>query len=446
LRDGQTRGSPPAGARRWRYRQRVVDPGDGGAGRGRGRRRQQGGYHFADPLDRGRLRGGEHPRQRRVPGLGGHADVALGRRTLQGRAHGGGDRRLLGFDSSAGPGRHVRRGRRGHRLPRQRPGLVRHRRRLSRRRRRAGGQPGVANQLRGDGVGTGRYDIGTPEHERWLAAEADRLLEFYRAAADKSGGGFWWLDRQGNPQPEQGKQLWLNARMVHGFALGALSGRDDLRALVTHGVEFLAEGPLHDADHGGWMWSTDADGAVVDTSKQAYGHAFVLLASCSAQLAGVDASSLRDEVVSIIDQRYWREADGLCVDTYDRTWSDLERYRGQNANMHLVEAFLAAADVTGDPVFHQRATRIAKRLIDEFTRANDWRLAEHYDESWRIERDYNIDDKDHPFRPYGSIVGHWFEWARLLVQLHAARPASAAPDAWVLEAARALFARGIADG
>lgn len=295
-------------------------------------------------------------------------------------------------------------------------------------------------------MGTGRYDIGTPEHERWLAAEADRLLEFYRAAADKSGGGFWWLDRQGNPQPEQGKQLWLNARMVHGFALGALSGRDDLRALVTHGVEFLAEGPLHDADHGGWMWSTDADGAVVDTSKQAYGHAFVLLASCSAQLAGVDASSLRDEVVSIIDQRYWREADGLCVDTYDRTWSDLERYRGQNANMHLVEAFLAAADVTGEPVFHQRATRIAKRLIDEFTRANDWRLAEHYDESWRIERDYNIDDKDHPFRPYGSIVGHWFEWARLLVQLHAARPASAAPDRWVLEAARALFARGIADG
>lgn len=250
------------------------------------------------------------------------------------------------------------------------------------------------------------YDIGHPAHERWLAAEAGRLLDFYQdPAADRSGGGFWWLDSSGRPMPEHGKQLWINARMVHAFGIGALAGRTACRSLVEHGVEFLRAGPLHDPTHGGWMWAVDATGEVVDDAKQAYGHAFVLLAVSSAEVAGVDTGPIRDEIATLIDEKYWREADGLCVDTYDRSWSDLERYRGQNANMHLVEAFLAAAEATGDAEFSRRGSRIAERIIDELTRANGWRVAEHYDESWRILRDYYVVDWDGA--PLNRHRYHW---------------------------------------
>jgi mannose/cellobiose epimerase-like protein (N-acyl-D-glucosamine 2-epimerase family) len=49
--------------------------------------------------------------------------------------------------------------------------------------------------------------------------------------------------------------------------------------------------------------------------------------------------------------------------------------------------------------------------------------------------DYNRDEPAHPFRPYGGTVGHWFEWARLALQVDG-----------LVEPAAALFSRGVEDG
>ena len=38
----------------------------------------------------------------------------------------------------------------------------------------------------------------------------------------------------------------------------------------------------------------------------------------------------------------------MVVEQWDETFSTLDDYRGVNANMHTVEAFLAAADALGD--------------------------------------------------------------------------------------------------
>ena len=38
----------------------------------------------------------------------------------------------------------------------------------------------------------------------------------------------------------------------------------------------------------------------------------------------------------------------MACDTWNTEFTVLDPYRGLNANMHTVEAFLAAADVTGD--------------------------------------------------------------------------------------------------
>ena len=104
-------------------------------------------------------------------------------------------------------------------------------------------------------------------------------------------------------------------------------------------------------------------------------------------------------------------------------FSELEPYRGANSNMHSVEAYLAAGDVTGDPVWPARAASIATRLINDHARGNAWRIPEHYDGNWQPWPDYNLDRRDDPFRPYGTTPGHSFEWARLLVTLEAALPA-----------------------
>jgi sulfoquinovose isomerase len=61
---------------------------------------------------------------------------------------------------------------------------------------------------------------------------------------------------------------------------------------------------------------------------------------------------------------------------------------------------------------------------------------------WRPQLDYNIDHPSDQFRPYGTTPGHSFEWARLLLDMEAAQ---AAPPAWLLEAATALFDQAVAD-
>jgi mannose/cellobiose epimerase-like protein (N-acyl-D-glucosamine 2-epimerase family) len=195
-------------------------------------------------------------------------------------------------------------------------------------------------------------------------------------------------------------------------------------------------GPLRDAEHGGWFARLgSADGP--DDRKQMYGHAFVVLAAASASTVGVPgARELLDEALTVVEQRFWDDDAGACRESFDRTWSDGEPYRGANSNMHAVEAFLAAADAGADPVWAQRALRIAERLIDDGAAAHRWRLPEHYDESWGVDLEYAADRPADPFRPYGVTIGHLLEWSRLLLHLEAALPH---PPAWLVPDSRALM-------
>ncbi len=272
-------------------------------------------------------------------------------------------------------------------------------------------------------------------HLAWLDGEGRRLLDFARAARHPSAG-FAWLDERGRPLLDRPAQLWITARMTHVFALGHLRGIPGAGALADHGVVALRV-PFHDETYGGWHASVSADGRPVDDAKECYAHAFVVLAAASAVAAGrPGADTLLTDALDVMARRFWDEDEGRCVETWDRPWSQLEPYRGANSNMHVVECFLAAADVTGDGVWRDRALRIAEHLIDGAARDNSWRLPEHFDESWQVVRDYNSDRRGDPFRPYGSTIGHWLEWSRLLVHLDASL---GDPPPWLLEAARTLF-------
>lgn len=279
----------------------------------------------------------------------------------------------------------------------------------------------------------------SPGHWAWLRAEAERLLAFYQSAADWVGGGFFWLDENGHPVPGRPKELWINARLVHCFALGSLAGRPGCGRLVEHGLRGL-HSLFRDPRHGGWYAAAGPDGPA-DDRKQTYGHAFVLLAACTAAQAGYDTHDLIREASEVIAGRML-DQHGLYVDEWDRGWAVSGDYRGQNANMHLAEAFIAAADATGDDAFTGLAVRIAERIIGGFAAADGWRVPEHYDSAWRPVPDFNADRPRDLFRPYGTIPGHSLEWARLLIQL---RGRAGTHGGWMLDAATNLFDRAVGD-
>lgn len=287
--------------------------------------------------------------------------------------------------------------------------------------------------------------LSNAAHHRWLEAETDRLLEFGVASADPRGG-FGWLGESGKRDESHDVELWITCRMTHSYALAAMMGRPGAAALVDHGIDAL-QGRLRDHEHGGWFAAVDPDGPT-NTAKEAYGHAFVILAASSATAAGrPGARKLLDEAIMVHSARFWDEDAGMSREAFERDWTGEEDYRGINANMHTVEAYLAAADVTGDRDLLQRALRITERAIHFFARDNDWRLPEHFTSDWEAVLDYNEETPAHKFRPYGATIGHWFEWARLTLQLGASIQQSghAAPE-WIKADARALYDAGVEQG
>lgn len=280
-----------------------------------------------------------------------------------------------------------------------------------------------------------------PRDDGWLAGEFDRLLSFARASAHPHG--FASLTRQGDQDHAADVETYVTCRMTHVFALGYLLGRSGDAGLIDHGIAAL-QGPLHDDEHGGWFAGIRADGTARE-AKEAYVHAFVILAAASAAVAGrPGGAELLHDALDVVEIRFWEEEQGLHRESWDRSWSEPEAYRGVNANMHLVEALLAAGDATGDSRWVHRALRMTERVVHGFARDHGWRLPEHFTPDWQPIGDYNRDQPAHPFRPYGVTIGHLLEWSRLCLHLEAATD-SAAPG-WLRQDAVALFDRAVTDG
>jgi mannose/cellobiose epimerase-like protein (N-acyl-D-glucosamine 2-epimerase family) len=272
--------------------------------------------------------------------------------------------------------------------------------------------------------------------------DLDRLLAFAERSR-LSDGGFGYLGDDGRVLPDRPVETWIVARMTHVFGLAALLGRESAVDFVRHGVHALTDGPLHDLRNGGWYASTE------DASKTAYVHAFVVLAGSTATVTGVPgAAALLGEALGVWQTRFWDDEQGLAVEEWDVGWRELSDYRGINANMHGVEAMLAAADALDDDGaataerLRRQALRVTERVVHGWARERDWRLPEHFTADWTPEPDFNRDRPADPFRPYGVTIGHQFEWARLALHVRAVlqgRNGHVGPGVWLLDDARGLF-------
>ena len=147
-----------------------------------------------------------------------------------------------------------------------------------------------------------------------------------------------------------------------------LHGSPGAYQLVDHGIKAL-NGALRDTRYGGWYACVNDEG-VMDASKQGYQHFFVLLGAASAVTTGhPQARKLLDDAIEVIEKYFWSEDEQMCPESRDEAFSQTEDYRGGNANMHAVEAFLIVHDVTHDRKWLDRALRIASVIIHDVARS-----------------------------------------------------------------------------
>lgn len=279
--------------------------------------------------------------------------------------------------------------------------------------------------------------LETNLHKEYLLAGVQKQFDFFQSSLHPKAG-FHTLKHDGSPLASTVQELHTTSRLVHSYALGKLAGITNCDGIIDQGVRYLF-GHHQDPQHGGYLWALDETG-IHDDRKLAYGHVFVLLAGSSALAAGhPDAEKLLNDVNAILDAYFWDDEHGLFCDEWNRDWTPFSKYRGMNANMHGVEALLAAYEATGREKFLNRAGRILDFFLNKIAPAEDWCLPEHYTETWEIDRTYSGNSM---FRPAGTTPGHSFEWARLLLQYWDLK---GRPDDTSVQTARNITYRALTD-
>jgi mannose/cellobiose epimerase-like protein (N-acyl-D-glucosamine 2-epimerase family) len=287
--------------------------------------------------------------------------------------------------------------------------------------------------------------------ESFLRAHVAHTMAFYHPRAlDPAGGFYHYFTDDGTVYDAHHRHLVSSTRFVFNYAMAAREFAAEATlaaaylAAARHGLAYLRE-RHRDPVSGGYAW-TLTDGRPEDRTNHAYGVAFVLLAYATAVRAGIDeARPWIEETWELLERRFFEPEHGLYRDEADAAWR-FTGYRGQNANMHLCEALLAAHQATRLPRYLERAALLADRMTRHQAGKAGGLVWEHYDADWNLDWEYHRDDPKHLFRPWGFQVGHQTEWAKLLLTLAERQLAGAVHTEWLLPRAQQLFDAAVARG
>lgn len=288
-----------------------------------------------------------------------------------------------------------------------------------------------------------KYVIDTNENKVFMASLTEDLLKFGHKFPSPGGSSFY-LGDDGTPWTDRPRECWITCRMAHVYSIGTFLGHEGSDALVDAALKGIM-GELKDKENGGWYPGITSDNRIMQ-NKQCYAHAFVILAATSAYLAcRPGAEELLTEALDLYDKRFWDDEIGLACDTWNTEFTICDDYRGLNANMHTVEAFLAVADALNREDYRIRAGRIIDHVIG-WAKENGWRIPEHFTKDWDADLECNKDKPADQFKPYGATPGHGIEWGRLITQWAVSTfKNNESEKAAYIEAAENLFNRAIED-
>ncbi|MHC8303967.1 AGE family epimerase/isomerase [Pseudomonas sp. PB3P13] len=205
------------------------------------------------------------------------------------------------------------------------------------------------------------------------------------------------LDADHHPLPPQRYRAMACARQLYVFCslIGEVPGAEERAAALFRSLQQH----FHDAEHGGWFYSIDAQGAPLDQRKDLYTHAFILFA-CAHYWDKVReplVESVLNATLEVIAQRFSTN-DGLYEACLEENWSSLGTGPLQNPLMHLAEAFLATLSVRED-------AQVQRALVDLCTGMHRRFVDPHHD----VLMEKPLGAVDNWFEP-----GHQFEWYFLL--------------------------------
>ena len=195
--------------------------------------------------------------------------------------------------------------------------------------------------------------------------ELHRIIPFWLGLRDTNSGGFAGkADSHGEVCWAAGKGAVLQARILWFFSKAYLRLGDPVLLDAATGAYHFIAAHLLDAHDGGVFWAATAQGALADTRKHLYAHAFAIHGLAAFHQASGDPDALR------LAQRLWSTVERKAADpdhpgyfeAFSADWqvqpNDLmgrpEAPKSFNTHFHLLEAYGALWEVWPDPELGHR--------------------------------------------------------------------------------------------
>lgn len=271
--------------------------------------------------------------------------------------------------------------------------------------------------------------------EVFLVQHIKDIVSFYEPrVVDPTGGFFQSFYIDGTKFDAEKRQIVSSTRMVINFMLaGKLLGRQDLIDIGRHGLDYVEK--VHYVTSERRYAFTVVSHKPDDMIQQAYGYAFILAAHAAARSAGAaeDDSDVA-RIFDIMEERFYLPEKGAYLDTISAEGVVDNSYRGQNSNMHICEALIAAYEATKEMRYLARAAVLADTYTRKLAGKANGYIWEHYTADFEIDWEYNKHDPTNIYRPWGFQPGHQNEWAKNLLNIY-----RYAPQPWMVKRAQELF-------
>jgi mannose-6-phosphate isomerase len=234
----------------------------------------------------------------------------------------------------------------------------------------------------------------------WM--QQDALPLWLRRGWDTRRGGFHErLFFDGAPDDLVRRRVRVQWRQIYVLAHASELGWTDGLKLAFQGLEHVLQRAWAPDGAPGFVHVLEPDGSVAAAKRDAYDHAFAILALAWLAKASGDAQvrALLDLVMNFVENAL-TDPDGFLRESIP----DSKPHR-QNTHMHMLEAMLAALETVDHPDAAARATRYRRMLEKTFIDRESGLLVEYFDDSWRpvLEDDAAIVEP-----------GHMAEWVWLI--------------------------------
>ncbi|RZK50655.1 MAG: N-acyl-D-glucosamine 2-epimerase [Pedobacter sp.] len=196
-------------------------------------------------------------------------------------------------------------------------------------------------------------EVNIPEFRRELAEEVKHLLAWWiKYSPDTIHGGFHGeINNQNEANPHAPKGLVLNSRILWAFSAAyAHDPQPEYLSLAERAYACLRDN-FYDTQAGGFYWSLQANGEILESKKQVYGQAFAIYGLSAYYQIQPDAAVL-DLAINTYQllEKHSRDTQlGGYLEAFNQHWEALEDLRlsdkdmnaekTMNTHLHVVEAY-----------------------------------------------------------------------------------------------------------